>query len=202
MKTTGVEPEPAARDRIIAATQKLLAVKGIRALTVAEVADAAGMSRAWLYRQFPDKQSMVGAAIVAITDTFWTDAQTELSQLDSFAGQMVAGIRVGRGAYDDPGPMLIRLQLTEPEEYAACIGPGVAGLIPGLAAFWRPFVDAAIARGDIAPGHDPNEASEWVARVMISIGTTPSPTIDPDNPEDVARYLHRYVLPALASDPG
>ena len=193
---------PDARDRIVAATQKLLAVKGIRALTVAEVADAAGMSRAWLYRQFPDKQAMIGAAIVAITDSFWTDARAELERLDSFADQMVAGVRVGRGAYDDPGPVLIRLQLTEPEEYAACIGPGVAGLIPGLAAFWRPFVDAAIARGDIATGHDPEETSEWVARVMISIGTTGSNTLNPDDPTDVARHIHRYVMPALTADPG
>ena len=202
MKTATDRPEPDARDRIVAATQKLLAAKGIRALTVAEVADAAGMSRAWLYRQFPDKQSMVGAAIVAITDAFWTNARAELEKLDSFADQMIVGVRVGRGAYDDPGPVLIRLQLTEPEEYAACIGPGVAGLIPGLAQFWRPFVDAAITRGDIAPGHDPAETAEWVARLMISIGTTPSTTLNPDNPADVSRHIHHYVMPALASDPG
>ena len=189
------------RERIVAATQKLLAVTGIRALTVAEVADLAGISRAWLYRQFPDKQAMVGAAIVATTDAFWSDARSELERLDSFAEQMIVGVRVGRGAYDDPGPVLIRLQLTEPEAYAACIGPGVAGLIPGLAAFWRPFVDAAVARGDIAAGHDPEETSEWVARVMISIGTTPSPTINPDDPADVSRYIHRYILPGLGTVP-
>ena len=186
MKMATDRPEPDARDRITR-------IRGGR-LTVSD--DYGRLSRE-LEAITADYE-----AIVAISDAFWTNARAELEKLDSFADQMIVGVRVGRGAYDDPGPVLIRLQLTEPEEYAACIGPGVAGLIPGLAQFWRPFVDAAITRGDIAPGHDPAETAEWVARLMISIGTTPSTTLNPDNPADVSRHIHHYVMPALASDPG
>ena len=46
-------------DRMLDAAESLLADKGIRATTMQQVADVAGVSRAWLYRHFPDKQTMV-----------------------------------------------------------------------------------------------------------------------------------------------
>lgn len=189
-------------DRLLAATAQLLAEKGIRSTTVAQVAEVAGVSRAWLYRHFPDKQSLVGAAIVRLTDSFWTDAQTELDAIDTFAGQLVAGVRIGRGAYDDPGALLMRLRTEEPDEYNACAGAGVAGLVPDLALFWLPYVERAASTGEVHPGHDLGEVSEWVARNLISLGTMPGRTVDPDVPEQVSHYVHRYMLPALVVAPG
>ncbi|BAD57268.1 TetR/AcrR family transcriptional regulator [Nocardia farcinica] len=188
-------------DRLLDAAEKLLASKGIRATTVSEVAEAAGVSRAWLYRHFPDKPALIGAAIVRLNETFWQDAGAELERIGTFAEQIAAGVRIGRGAYDDPGALLLRLRTDEPEEFAACAGAGVSGLVPDLAAFWRPFVEAAAARGEIHPGHDLAEVSEWLARVLISLGTVPGETIDPDDPAAVLRWVRTYFLPALRADP-
>lgn len=188
-------------DRLLDAAQKLLATKGIRATTVSEVAEAAGVSRAWLYRHFPDKTALLGAAIVRLTDAFWTDARAELDTFDTFGEQVTAGVRIGRGAYDDPGALLMRLRLDEPGEFAVCAGAGVSGFVPDLASFWRPYVDAAAARGEIHPGHDLAEVSEWVARLLISLGTMPSTAIDPDDAGSVRRHVRRYILPALSADP-
>ena len=41
-------------DRMLDAAESLLADKGIRATKMQQVADVAGVSRAWLYRHFPD----------------------------------------------------------------------------------------------------------------------------------------------------
>ncbi|WP_227983767.1 TetR/AcrR family transcriptional regulator [Nocardia spumae] len=188
-------------DRLLGATQKLLAAKGIRATTMMEVAEEAGVSRAWLYRHFADKQALIGAAIVRLTDTWWNDARTELDTIDSFADQLTVGVRIGRGAYDDPGALLMRLRTVEPEEFSACAGAGVAALVPALAAFWRPYVDRAAARGEIHPGHDRAEVAEWVARILISLGTVSGDTIDPDDGATVGRQLRTYLLPALRSAP-
>ncbi|WP_054811411.1 TetR/AcrR family transcriptional regulator [Nocardia arizonensis] len=188
-------------DRLLDAAQKLLADKGIRSTTVSEVAEEAGVSRAWLYRHFPDKSTLLGAAIVRLTDAFWTDARAELDTIATFGEQLAAGVRIGRGAYDDPGALLMRLRIVEPEEFAVCAGAGVHGLVPDLARFWRPYVDAAVARGEVHPGHDPAEVSEWVARILISLGTVPGNTVDPDDPVAVHRHLRRFVLPGLAADP-
>ncbi|WP_063001759.1 TetR/AcrR family transcriptional regulator [Nocardia mikamii] len=189
-------------DRLLEATQKLLAAKGIRATTMMEVAEEAGVSRAWLYRHFPDKPALIGAAIVRLTDTWWSDARAELDRIDTFAEQLTIGVRIGRGAYDDPGALLMRLRSSEPEEFAACAGAGVTALVPALAAFWRPYIDRAAERGEVHPGHDLDEVAEWVARILISLGTVPGDTIDPDDPTAVSHHLNTYLLPALRHAPG
>ncbi|WP_312870674.1 TetR/AcrR family transcriptional regulator [Gordonia asplenii] len=192
---------PSVTTRLLDATDKLLADKGIRAMTMQQVAESAGVSRAWLYRHFPDKPTLVGAAIVRLTESFWTDARRELDGIDGFDRQLAAGVRIGRGAYDDPGTLLMRLRTDEPEDFAACAGAGVSGLVPDLAAFWRPYVDAASGKGEIHAAHRLDEVAEWVARTLISLGTMPSNTVNPDDTGDVLGHLRRYLMPALRADP-
>lgn len=199
--TTQQRSSGAMTARLLDACEKLLADKGIRSTTMQEVAETAGVSRAWLYRHFPDKPTLVGAAIVRLNESFWGDACAELDRIDTFERQITAGVRIGRGAYDDPGALLMRLRTEEPEEFAACAGAGVSGLVPDLALFWRPYVDAAAARGEIHPQHDLDEVAEWVARVLISLGTMPGDTVDPDDPDSVLRHVRRYLMPALQSAP-
>ncbi|AZG48232.1 TetR/AcrR family transcriptional regulator [Gordonia insulae] len=199
--TTDRQPTGTVTARLLGATEKLLADKGIRATTMQEVAEVAGVSRAWLYRHFPDKSTLVGAAIVRLNEAFWSDARGELDAIDGFDRQVAAGVRIGRGAYDDPGTLLMRLRTTEPDEFAACAGAGVTGLVPDLALFWRPFVDAAAVRGEIHPAHDLGEVAEWVARVLISLGTVPGDTVDPDDADAVLRHVQRYVMPGLRTAP-
>ena len=193
--------EASATDRMLDAAESLLADKGIRATTMQQVADVAGVSRAWLYRHFPDKQTMVGATIVRLNEAFWINARSELDAISGFAEQLIAGVRIGRGAYDDPGALLLRLRTAEPDEFAACAGAGVAGLVPDLADFWRPYVEAAIRTGEVDAGHDLDTTSEWIARILISLGTVPGTTIDPDDPRSVAVYILNFVMPGLRAQP-
>jgi AcrR family transcriptional regulator len=203
-ETAGVTSSTATksvRDRLIDAAEVCLRAKGLRSTTVSEVADAAGVSRGWLYRHFPDKASLLGAAIVRLNDAYWSEAHALLEHVDGLDHQMAVGIRNARTAYDDPGSVLMKLRMEEPEEFAACAGAGVQGLVPDLADFWSRYVLAARDRGEVHPEADIAEASEWVARTLISIATVPGETLDADDSEAVLRYLRRYVLPGLRQDP-
>lgn len=184
------------RDRLIDAAEACLQAKGIRATTVSEVAEVAGVSRGWLYRHFPDKSTLLGAALVRLNDAYWGEAHAMLEQVDGLAEQLAAGIQRGRSAYDSPGALLMRLRRDEPEEFAACAGAGVQGLVPDLAAFWQPYLVTAQERGEIDI-EDLNEASEWVARVVLSVTTVPGNTLNPDDGEALVRYLKRYLMPVL-----
>lgn len=188
-------------DRLLDATEKLLIAKGIRATTMIDVAELAGVSRSWLYRHYPDKPTLVGAAIVRLVETSWEQASAEISAIDGFENQLIAGVKIGRRAYDDPGTLLMRLRTREPEEFAACAGAGVLGLVPDLAGFWRPYLQAAIEAGEIHRDTELCEASEWIARVMISLGSVPGNCIDPDDPAALRRHFRRYVLSALQMTP-
>jgi AcrR family transcriptional regulator len=189
------------RERLIDAAEACLRAKGIRATTVSEIAEAAGVSRGWLYRHYPDKVSLLGAAIVRLNNAFWTESNQILSGCDGFEEQLAVGVRLGRSAYDSPGALVMQLRRDEPEEFAACAGAGVQGLVPDLGLFWRPYLEAARDRGEIHADTELDEAAEWVARVEISLGTVPGETLDPDDHEAVLRFMRRYVLPGLRVAP-
>ncbi len=189
------------RDRLIDAAEVCLRAKGIRATTVSEVAEVAQVSRGWLYRHFPDKVSLLGAAIVRLNEAYWSDAHAMLEPLEGLDSQIAVGVVHGRTAYDDPGALLMRLRMEEPEEFVACAGAGVQGLVPDLADFWRRYLVAARDRGEIHPDIDIAEASEWVARVIISLVTVPGDILDPSDPAQVRTHVRRYVMPGLKADP-
>jgi AcrR family transcriptional regulator len=189
------------RDRLIDAAEVCLSAKGIRATTVSEVAEVAGVSRGWLYRHFPDKAALLGGAIVRLNEAFWSESHAVLGRVDGLEHQLTAGVLHGRTAYDAPGALLMRLRMEEPEEFAACAGAGVQGLVPDLAAFWQPYLVAARDGGEIHPDTDIAEASEWVARVLITLATVPGDTLDPGDPDQVLQHMRRYVLPGLRADP-
>lgn len=189
------------RDRLIDAAEVCLRAKGIRATTVSEVAEVAGVSRGWLYRHFPDKHSLLGAAIVRLDNAFWSAAHTTLKQVEGLDQQIAAGIQHGRTAYDDPGAVLMKLRVEEPEEFAACAGAGVHGLVPDIGSFWTRYLTTACERGEIHPDTHIAEASEWVARVLISLATVPGDTLDPTDNTQVLTHVRRYVMPGLRADP-
>ncbi|MGV9803407.1 TetR/AcrR family transcriptional regulator [Mycobacterium sp. NPDC003449] len=189
------------RDRLIDAAEVCLRTKGIRATTVSEIAGAAGVSRGWLYRHFPDKVTLLGAAIVRLNEAYWSDAHAMLARYQGLDRQIAEGIRHGRTAYDDPGALSMKLRVDEPEEFAACAGAGVQGLVPDLAAFWSRYVVAARDAGEIHPGTDIAEASEWVARVVLTFATVPGEHLDANDLDAVLTQLRRYVMPGLRADP-
>ncbi|MFG1931329.1 TetR/AcrR family transcriptional regulator [Mycobacterium sp. NPDC048908] len=189
------------RDRLIDAAEVCLRAKGIRSTTVSEVAEVAGVSRGWLYRHFPDKVSLLGAALVRLNDAYWSEAHAVLEQVEGLDRQMGVGIARARSAYDDPGALLMKLRVDEPEEFAACAGAGVQGLVPDLADFWSRYLIAARDRDEIHRDTDIAEASEWIARVILSLSTVPGNTLDPSDADAVAAHVRRYVMPALQADP-
>ena len=198
---TGSTATKKVRDRLIDAAEVCLRAKGIRATTVSEVAEVAGVSRGWLYRHFPDKVALLGAAIVRLNEVYWSESHAMLERVEGLDQQIAAGVRHGRSAYDDPGALLMKLRTDEPEEFAACAGAGVAGLVPDLADFWKRYLVAAVERGEIHPDTDIPQASEWVARVLLSLTTVPGDTLDPRDPAQVLSYVRRYVMPGLRADP-
>lgn len=189
------------RTRLLDAAQETLTDRGIRGTTVQEVAHRAGVSRAWLYRHFPDKSTLLGAAIVRLTEDFVADAHRALGGVDDFDQRLAAGVAHGRTMYDSPGSLILTLRDAEPDEFAACVGAGMQSLVPTLAQLWEPYVETARRRGEIHPATDVAEAAEWVARVLISLGSVPGEMLDPDDQAAVLRHLRQYVLPGLERGP-
>lgn len=65
LRAAGCEAEPSARERILEAALRLIGEGGLADLSMDQLAEAAGVSRATLYRLFPGKASLFGGVVEA-----------------------------------------------------------------------------------------------------------------------------------------
>jgi AcrR family transcriptional regulator len=190
-----VPEQPSTRDRILDAAEACLRRDGIRRTTAAGVAAEAGVSRAWLYRTFPNKSVLLSAALVRRDEAFWADAQAQVERADGFAAKVAAAVLLSRAA--PFGPLATELRDREPDAFAAIIGTFVEDIVPGLTWFWTAHLtearDAGLVRADL----DLESATEWVIRILVSLVGVPGTSVDIDDARSLEAYLETYLMPAL-----
>lgn len=191
--------ERSTRDRILDAAETCLRRDGIRRTTAAGVAAEAGVSRAWLYRVFPNKSVLLSAALVRRDEAFWADAQTQVEQADGFAAKVAAAVLLSRAA--PFGPLATELRDREPDAFAAVIGTFVADIVPGLTWFWQAHLTAARDAGDLRADLDITSATEWVIRILVSLVGVPGAAVDIDDRASLTAYLETYLMPSLRPAP-
>ncbi len=185
-----------ARDRLLDAAERCLRTTGIRRTTVGQIAEDAGVSRAWLYRLFPDKISLIGAALMRGDEEFWAQARAQVEAADGLAAQVAAA--VGFSRTHRPAALALQLQEAEPEAFAAVVGSGLRHLLPGMSSFWHPYLEQARARGEVRADLDIARAAEWVLRMVISLVTTPGDAVDTDDPAEIRAFLTEFLVAGLA----
>jgi AcrR family transcriptional regulator len=176
-----------ARERLLDAAEICLKEHGIRRTTMAMVADQAGVSRAWLYRHFPDKPTLVGATIVRLDEAFWDEARSRIRRQRGLARKVAEAVRMSRA--HEP-PLALQLREQEPEEFALVLGNGLLQVIPGMGDFWHPYLEEAREAGEVRADLDVARAAEWVIRVVLSLVTVP-------REDDVLPFLEEFLLPSL-----
>ncbi len=196
---TSAEPASAAvetRDRLLDATERCLRRSGIRRTTMIEIANEAGISRAWLYRHFPDKASLVLAALARIDEEFWIEARDRISAVDGIAAQVAAAVVFSRE--HQPGALLLCLRDEEPEAFTAVVGRGLQEMMPGMSRFWYPYLEAARDRGLVRADLDIARAAEWVMRLVMSLVTIPGEAVDAGDPDGVRRFVEEFLVTGLS----
>lgn len=183
------------RDRLLAAAERCLRRQGIRRTTVVEVAEEAGLSRAALYKHFPDKASLVVAAIARTDERFWDEARRRVAAEPDLVSQVAAAVAFSWG--QEPATLALQLEADEPDSFHATVGTGLRAMLPGLAEFWHPFLEAARASGEVREDLDVARAAEWVMRIVLSLVTVPGEAVDPRDEEQVRRFLGDHLVAGL-----
>ena len=195
MSTTTAVPRVGTRDRLLDATERCLRRSGLRRTTMVEVAQEAGLSRAWLYRQFPDKASLVVATLARTDEQFWSDAHARVSAASGLAAQVAEAVVLSRE--QRPGALLLELKAREPEAFAETMGRGLREMMPGMATFWHSYLEDAIARGEVRADLDVARAAEWVMRIVLSLVTVPGHAVDVDDPASLLRFVDEFLVAGL-----
>ena len=184
-----------ARDRILDAAERCLRRDGIRRTTMRGVADQAGLSRAYVYRFFADKPTLVAAALIRRDSAFWQDAHERVASAPDVAGMVAEAVLLSRRA--PLGPLALELAEAEPAAYYEVMGNHVHELVPGLLDFWVAELRDAQTRGLVREDLDLHATAEWVIRVLASLVSIPGRTVDADDRDSLRGYLTTFLSPAL-----
>lgn len=182
-------------DRAIDAALACVGQWGLSKTTADDVARAAGISRATLYRLFPGgKDVLFQAAFRRELSRFFEAVAGRLDRAATLEDLVVEGVTSAAAALRGHEP-LAYLLIHEPH----VVLPAFAfhRLDPALAvatAFATPHL-RRFAPDDRTAATD----AEWLVRIVLSYAFNPTAPLDLEDPSSVRRFVRTYVLPGLAA---
>lgn len=184
----------AAVERILDAADSCFTRFGIAKTTMEDVASAAEISRATLYRTFSDRESLLTASVRRRARMNIERSRARIMELESLTERVVEGITLNvRVGHRDP----IMHALVSPEQMALANSLlSSTGLATELThEFWEPILVAARDAGEIRADLDLVGLCEWISRLEIMFILQLADT--PDDIERIRRLVADFVVPAL-----
>lgn len=196
--TDGLENDPQ-RERLLDAAEACLARFGLAKTTAEDVARAAGLSRATVYRQFGSRDGLIAAVTTREAERCAAAAIEHLRRYDDIGDWIVEGILFC--LRDIPArPLLIQLggraefvtasRVVLRSDRMRTLGSDVL----------RPLFERARASGRLVEDFELDEFSEWVLRALMSFLAVRS-SVHRDE-EGLRGMLRRMLLPAILKPAG
>jgi AcrR family transcriptional regulator len=166
---------------------------GVDKTTAADIAKAAGMSRATLYRRGGSHEAIFLAVLVRESEDMARDAERHLAHLDDPAERIVEGMVFAIGEIARR-PVHAAVFTTDSAGWAATQALRLSALRRLGEAGIRPLLAAAEADGSISE-QAIDDLVDWMLRILISYAAIPGPA--DLEPADIRRQLTSLFLPAL-----
>ena len=196
MTQASLSQAPDTRDLIVTSAYACFRSQGLQKTTIVDIAKAANVSRSTIYEYFSDKGAILEACAENASEQFYRemskamDRGGSLEEKLSRAAVFVTQARrtIASGKYFDEDA--ISLLLTK----------DAALLLRECVDFFAPYLSAAKLTGEVRKDLDVQAAGEWFARILFSLFSTPSSTLDMDNPDVAAEFVRAHVVRGLAGD--
>ncbi len=171
---------------------------GMHKTTLQDVADAAGLSRATVYRYFPDRAVLLTAAIDHATHDMYERAAAAAARAKTLEGQIAAFVEEQvRAGVDQRARQRVRA-IERDEDFLEAYLQRADRAAQTRMQFLEPYVEAAHQRGELRADISVSEACEWISIAMFSMIFWPSGRhFDADDPKSVSRYFARNVCRGL-----
>lgn len=183
------------RERIMRGTIACIERWGLAKTTVEDVAREAGMSRATVYRYFPDgRDQVVSETITWEVGRFWARLAAEVAPIEGFAEKVASGLAYGSRAVGAHG-LLQQILRTEPELLLAELNASN----PLVLAVLRDTVAGMLAGEPLREGVDLDEAADYVARMFLSLIGSPG-SWDLSDPAEVTWVVRTELLGGILAE--
>lgn len=180
------------RGKVLKAAEKVFERRGLAGATMQEVAEAAGVGRATLYRHFGSMKDVLSALVLSEANELFAIIDTQIeggedtSVLLERTLPTVAEFLLGHR-------LLQKVFRKEPELVLPYLTIHSQGLLVAAVEFMTPHIERTVKARNLKV--DPRIAAEWAARIILSLLTTPSVVADLRDP----KHLRSYLAPILDS---
>jgi AcrR family transcriptional regulator len=152
------------RERILEATYACVARVGLRHTTMEDAAREAGLSRATVYRYFPQgRDQLIDEVITWEVARFFVRLAKQVGRPADVATLIERGLMAAHDALEHHDVLQQVLQ-TEADRLL----PQLATTMPLVEAVLRDFFRPWLERDRLRPGVDAEEAAEFIARMVLS----------------------------------
>jgi AcrR family transcriptional regulator len=163
---------------------------GLRRATMEDVARAAGLGRATLYRHFPSKDALVRAVIVAETEAFFAALDNAIADRATDEDRLAEGFAFALH-YIRAHALLNKLLRSEPETLLPYLVGG-----DELIALATEFVCARV-HGEAGRSRQGRENAELLVRLVLSLALTPASGLDVSDHDAATAFARRHLVPSL-----
>jgi AcrR family transcriptional regulator len=184
-------------ERILDAAYGELTRDGVRRTTMNQIADAAGLGVATVYRRFPQKARLVEAVLLREAERTIAAVDAAIDENDTVEEQSAAGFTAFAHAVADRA-LLVRLLRGDADHDGEAVAPGA--LVDRLMGLAREYI-AARMRGWQAEGHylevDADVVAEIHARLALSLVLAPEGRIPMHDDAATRAFATKYLVPLL-----
>lgn len=185
-----------AETRILDATKACCDKYGIAKVSVDDIAAAAGVSRATLYRMFPGGRDVVFDALrVRELEEFFTTLKAGVDGAADLEELVVRTIVVATRELRADEHLALMLMAEPGDTLAQLTVDGLPRIIRMASLFLAPLVDSYLGRAEAA------RLVDLLARLVISYFLAPSDHVDLGDAASAQHFVRTQILPAFQPAP-
>lgn len=189
-------PETDTRDLIIESAYVCFRKHGLQKTTIVDIAKTANISRSTIYEYFSDKGAILEACAEHASEQFYR----EMSKAMDRGGSLEEKLSHAAVFVSQARRAIASEEYFDEEAISLLLTKDAGVLLRECVDFFAPSLRAAQLTGEVRKDLDVESAGEWFARILFSLFSTPSSTLDMDNPDVVAEFVRAHVVRGFASD--
>ncbi len=186
--------------RIVRAALACYSRFGVRKSTLEDIAREAGLSRATIYRYFPNKDTLLRVVISREISRILGRVQSELNTSRPLAERLAHAVIVLQSELAEHKTLHSVMEL-EPELLLPQLTVEGRASYAMLGALLIPVLRESAQRGEIAPS-DLDEKAEWVARTVVSELGKVRLGRRFDDIDSALEWVQKRLMPPLVFQPG
>jgi AcrR family transcriptional regulator len=184
------------RELIVESAYDCFRKQGLQKATIVDIAKAAGVSRSTIYEYFSDKAAIIEACAEHASEQFYREMSKSMDRGSTLEDKLSsAAVFVTRERR-----VISSERYFDEDAISLLLTKDAAVLLRECVDFFAPYLSAAKLTGEVRKDLDVEAAGEWFARILFSLFSTPSSTLDMDNPEVVAEFVRAHVVRGFAGD--